>query len=204
MPVHRGTYTFVNRQSGTAMEMTSDHILVGMPPKDVDNQKWELHPLGAGHSIRNVKTGKYLSLKSISKEAPIVASDFPAAWSVKEVRVVEESAAFYEVNEVFNDAFSAVGRIRWPMTDFVFELSDFGSSSPKTKIHISEGSLPTDKQRCRYWKASRTRQDSFYRPSTSSPAATGQNRGSVVGLGGLFGFAEKWKSLIPGRAAATA
>ena len=29
MPIHRGTYSFVNRQSGTAMELTSDHTIVG-------------------------------------------------------------------------------------------------------------------------------------------------------------------------------
>ena len=29
MPIHRGTYSFVNRQSGTAMEMASDYTIVG-------------------------------------------------------------------------------------------------------------------------------------------------------------------------------
>lgn len=86
-----------------------------MPPKDLDTQKvcrrwslfslhtslssrwqWEVHPLGAGHSIRNLKYGKYLSVKSISKEALVVPSDFPVAWHVQEVRVPEENAAFYE------------------------------------------------------------------------------------------------------------
>ncbi|KAF9220696.1 hypothetical protein BS17DRAFT_786994 [Gyrodon lividus] len=162
--------------------MASDHMVVGMPPKDLDTQKWEIHPLGAGHSIRNVKYGKYLSIKSISKEALVVASDFPVSWHVKEIRVAEESAAFYE--------------IRWPMTDFIFELSDFGSSSPKTKIHISEGQLPADKQRCRYWKANRIRQNSFYQPSPP----TSQSGGSGNGVGSSFlGLAEKWKSLVPGR-----
>ncbi|KAF9234384.1 hypothetical protein BU15DRAFT_79067 [Melanogaster broomeanus] len=161
------------------MELTSDYMVVGMPPKDVDTQKWEVTPLGAGHSIRNVKYGKYLSVKSISKEALVVASDFPAAWDVKEVRVAEESAAFYEIH--------------WPMTDFIFELSDFGSSNPKTKIHISEGNLPADYQRCRYWKANRIRQNSFYQPSPPA-AQSGSGNGA-----GLNFFAGKWKSMVPGR-----
>jgi len=182
MSLPRGTYSFVNRQSGTAIEMTSDHIVVGMPPKDLDTQRWEVHPLGAGHSIRNVKYGKYLSIKAISKESPVVASDFPVAWHVKEIRVAEENAAFYE--------------IRWPMTDFTFELADFGSSSPKTKIYLSEGPLPADQQRCRYWKANRIRQNSFYQPAP--PAA--QSQGNANGVGsGILGFADKWKSLVPGR-----
>ncbi|KAI5998524.1 hypothetical protein F5J12DRAFT_318630 [Pisolithus orientalis] len=121
MPVHRGTYTFVNRQSGTAMEMnTTDHSLIGMPPKENETQKWEISPLGAGHSIRNLKSGKYLSVKSLSKDAPVVASDYPVAWFIREVRVNEENAAFYE--------------IRWPMTDIMLELADSGSSTPKTKV----------------------------------------------------------------------
>ncbi|KAF8129011.1 hypothetical protein EV363DRAFT_1339424 [Boletus edulis] len=178
MPIHRGTYSFINRQSGTTMEMASDHTIVGMPPKDLDTQKWEVHPLGAGHSIRNLKNGKYLSVKSIAKEALVVASDFPVAWHVKEVHVPEENTAFYE--------------IRWPGTEFLFELADFGSSTPKTKIHISEGQLPADQQRCRYWKANRIRQNSFYQPS---PPTT-QNQGTGMGSS-FFGFADKWKPLAP-------
>ncbi|KAH0835773.1 hypothetical protein J3R83DRAFT_9616 [Lanmaoa asiatica] len=199
-PIHRGTYSFVNRQSGTAMEMASDHTIVGMPPKDLDTQKWEVHPLGAGHSIRNLKYGKYLSVKSIAKEALVVPSDFPVAWEVKEVHVPEENAAFHE--------------IRWPGSEFIFELADFGSSTPKTKvrassnplvgtchscsvpsqIHISEGQLPADQQRCRYWKANRIRQNSFYQPST--PAAP--NQGNGMGSS-FFGFADKWKSVVPAK-----
>jgi hypothetical protein len=178
MPIHRGTYSFVNRQSGTALELTSDHTIVGMPPKDLDTQKWEVHPLGAGHSIRNLKYGKYLTVRSIAKEALVVPSDFPVAWHVKEVHIPEENAAFYE--------------IRWPESEFLFELADFGSSTPKTKIHISEGQLSTDQQRSRYWKANRIRQGSFYQ--SSSPAAQTQGNG----MGSSFsGFVDKWKSLVP-------
>ncbi|KIJ65357.1 carbohydrate-binding module family 13 protein [Hydnomerulius pinastri MD-312] len=156
------------------MDITNDNFtLVGNPPREVDSQKWEISPLGAGHSIRNVKTGKYLSVKSISREALIVASDFPASWHIKEVHVTEESAAFYE--------------IRWPLTDFMFELSDLGSSSPKTKIHLTDGQLPSDKQRCRYWKPNRSRQDSFYRPPPPENESTGFT---------FTGMAGKWKTLL--------
>ncbi|KIK78483.1 carbohydrate-binding module family 13 protein [Paxillus rubicundulus Ve08.2h10] len=143
-----------------------------MPPKDLDTQRWEVHPLGAGHSIRNVKYGKYLSLKSVAKESPVVASDFPVAWDVKEIRVAEENAAFYE--------------IRWPMTEFIFELADFGSSSPKTKIHLSDGQLPADQQRCRYWKANRIRQNSFYQPSPQVAQSQPNGNGAASSI---LGFA---------------
>lgn len=179
MPVHRGTYTFVNRQSGTAMEMnTTDHSLIGMPPKENETQKWEISPLGAGHSIRNLKSGKYLSVKSLSKDAPVVASDYPVAWFIREVRVNEENAAFYE--------------IRWPMTDIMLELADSGSSTPKTKILIAEGQLPADKHRARYWRATRVRQPSFYQPSSSA----NNTNGSMFSITGL---AEKWRLILPAK-----
>ncbi|KAG9312735.1 hypothetical protein JVU11DRAFT_7165 [Chiua virens] len=178
IPIHRGTYSFVNRQSGTAMEMASDYSIIGMPPKDMDTQKWEVHPLGAGHSIRNLKYGKYLSVKTIAKDALVISSDFPVAWEIKEVRVAEENAAFHE--------------ICWPGTDFIFELGDSGSSAPKTKIHISEGQLFADQQRCRYWKANRIRQNSFYQPSAPVTPKQGSGMGSS-----LFSFADKWRSVAP-------
>jgi len=149
-----------------------------MPPKEIETQKWEVSPLGAGHSIRNLKTGKYLSVKTLTKDAHIVASDYPVAWYIREVRVNEENATFCE--------------IRWPMTEIMFELGDFGSSHPKTKVFISEGQLPADKQRCRYWKANRTRQPSFYQPSSS---ASNPNSSPFT----ITGLAERWKSFIPTR-----
>lgn len=160
------------------MEMGTDHSLIGMPPKENEMQKWEVSPLGAGHSIRNLKNGKYLSVKSLSKDAPIVASDYPVAWFIREVRVNEENAAFYE--------------IRWPMTDIMLELADSGSSAPKTKILIAEGQLPQDKHRARYWRATRVRQPSFYQPS-SSANNTGTSSFSIAGL------AEKWRLILPAK-----
>lgn len=177
MPISRGTYTFINRQSGTAMEMgTTDHSVIGMPPKEIETQKWDISPLGAGHSIKNLKTGKYLSVKSLSKEAHVVASDYPVAWFIREVRVAEENTTFCE--------------IRWPMTEIMLELSHHGSSSPKTKIILSEGQVSPDQHRCRYWKANRTRQPSFYQ-SSSSASNTNNSVFNIMGL------TDKWKSLLP-------
>ncbi|KAI6040164.1 hypothetical protein EDC04DRAFT_1551141 [Pisolithus marmoratus] len=175
MPINRGTYTFVNRQSGTAMEMGTDHSLMGMPPKENETQKWDISPLGAGHSIRNQKSGKYLSVKSLLKDAPIVASDYPVAWFIREVRVHEENAAFYE--------------IRWPMTDIMLELADSGSSTPKTKILITDSHLTPDKHRARFWRANRVRQPSFYQPSPSANN-TGNSTFSLAGL------TEKWRLIL--------
>lgn len=161
------------------MEMsTSDHSIIGMPPKEVETQKWEINPLGAGHSIRNFKTGKYLSVKTLSKDTLVVASDYPVAWFIREVRINEENAMFYEV--------------RWPMTDIMFELGENGSSAPKTKVIISDGQLSAERQRCRYWRVTRIRQPSFYQSSSSASDTNGQAF-SITGL------AERWKSFLPAR-----
>ncbi|KIJ61298.1 carbohydrate-binding module family 13 protein [Hydnomerulius pinastri MD-312] len=79
------------------MDMIGDkNLLVAMSPSDSDSQKWEIAPLGDGHSIRNMKTKKYLSLVSIAREAPIVACNFPAAWYMRKIYVVEEDATYFE------------------------------------------------------------------------------------------------------------
>ena len=96
-----------------------------------------------------------------------------------------------------------IARIRWPESEFLFELADFGSSTPKTKvsamshpragirhscgassqIYISEGQFTADQQRCRFWKANRIRQGSFYQPSTPGPQDQGNGMTSS-----FFGF----------------
>ncbi|KIM60294.1 carbohydrate-binding module family 13 protein [Scleroderma citrinum Foug A] len=124
--MRRGIYIFINHQSGTAMDLIGDDNLLvgvyfscsshrrrldipctGIPPNDSDSQKWEVAPLGAGHTIRNVKTGKYLAILHATKEEPIVATNFPVAWHMKKIFVIEENTAFFE--------------IRWPNTEFMFE-----------------------------------------------------------------------------------
>ena len=109
-----------------------------------------------------------------------------------------------------------IARIRWPESEFLFELADFGSSTPKTKvsallnplvktrhsygvssqIHISEGQLSADQQRCRYWKANRIRQGSFYQPS--SPAAQAQAQGNGMGssFSGFVGELLRWVDML--------
>ncbi|KAL4062654.1 hypothetical protein J3A83DRAFT_1791160 [Scleroderma citrinum] len=115
--MRHGIYIFINRQSGTAMDLISDDkLLVGMPPNDSDSQKWEVAPLGAGHTIRNVKTGKYLSVLHATRKEPIITTNFPVAWYMKKIYVVEENAAFFE--------------IWWPNSRFMFEVVDSEHRAP--------------------------------------------------------------------------
>lgn len=112
-----------------------DNLLVGIPPNDSDSQKWEVAPLGAGHTIRNVKTGKYLAILHATKEEPIVATNFPVAWHMKKIFVIEENTAFFE--------------IRWPNTEFMFEVTDNGRRAPWSQDPSADGYV----QRCRLWRA---------------------------------------------------
>lgn len=61
-----------------------------------------------------------------------------------------------------------------------------------TQIHLSDGQLTADQQRCRFWKANRIRQGSFYQPSSPSPSASKQANGmgsAASAATSLFGFA---------------
>ena len=49
-----------------------------------NNSQWEFAPLGKGWTIKNVSSGLYLTIeKGIGAGVPIVASEYPVAWSVQ-------------------------------------------------------------------------------------------------------------------------
>ena len=51
-------------------------------------------------------------MKSLSKEAHVVASDYPVAWFIREVRVPEENAMFCEYGGPFcvsGEAYQLIG-----------------------------------------------------------------------------------------------
>ncbi|KAL4063829.1 hypothetical protein J3A83DRAFT_981381 [Scleroderma citrinum] len=139
MQLGHGIYKFLNRQSGTAMDMDGDSV-VGMPPSLSETQKWEIQPLGDGFMIRNVKTQKYLSIRALFRTAPVIATSYPTAWHINKVYLPDENAIFYE--------------IRWPHSGYLFDLAG-GESTPKTKIQITDESHDTDPEqhRSRLWKA---------------------------------------------------
>ncbi|KAG1725732.1 hypothetical protein EDB19DRAFT_1946677 [Suillus lakei] len=117
-----GVYKFINRQSGTAMDLHKNDYacVVGSPPCDDSAQNWEIAPLGAGHTIRNMQTGTYLSVKELQVGAAVFVGHFPSAWQFITVKVHDENAEMVE--------------IRWPHTEFMFDLADYGCSAPGTKV----------------------------------------------------------------------
>lgn len=138
MQLTHGIYKFLNRQSGTAMDVVGDSV-VGMPPSLSETQKWEIMPLGDGFMIRNVQTQKYLSVKTLFRTSPVVATSYPTAWHINRVYLPDENAVFYE--------------IRWPHSGYMFDLAG-GESAPNTKIQIMDQSLEpqSEHHRCRLWK----------------------------------------------------
>lgn len=138
-----GIYKVINRQGGTAMDLAKHNYtgVVGSPPCDDSSQKWEIAPLGAGHTIRNLQTGAYLSVKGLDDGVAVFAGHFPAAWQLITVKVDDESAEMIE--------------IRWPHTGYMFDLADYGCSAPGTKVQLKNSQLnplnPTQ-HRCRLWK----------------------------------------------------
>ncbi|KAG1768817.1 hypothetical protein EDD22DRAFT_843863 [Suillus occidentalis] len=135
-----GIYKFINRQSGTAMDLAQDdHTrVVGFPPSDDSSQKWEIAPLGAGYTIRNTKTGTYISVKGLVGDAAVSVGHFPAAWQLITVKVDNENAEMIE--------------IRWPHTGYMFDLADDGNSAPGTKVQLMSTRLNPTQHRCRLWK----------------------------------------------------
>ncbi|KAI6100077.1 hypothetical protein EDD16DRAFT_478548 [Pisolithus croceorrhizus] len=132
-------YKFVNRQSGTAMDVAGDSV-VGMPPSWFMTQQWEIIPSGDGYIIRNVETQKYLSFQTLFRTSPVLATGYPTAWDINRVYLPNENAVFYE--------------IRWPHSSYLFDLAG-GDSAPKTRIQIMDESLEPHSayDRCRLWRA---------------------------------------------------
>ncbi|KAG1881098.1 hypothetical protein F4604DRAFT_462862 [Suillus subluteus] len=117
-----GIYKFINRQSGTAMDLAENDYtrVVGSPPCDDSIQKWEIAHLGAGYSIRNMQTGTYISVKGLQKDAAVTAGHFPVAWQLITVKNDDENVEMIE--------------IRWPHTGWMFDLAGYGCSAPGTKV----------------------------------------------------------------------
>ncbi|KAG1750369.1 uncharacterized protein EDB91DRAFT_1106916 [Suillus paluster] len=134
-----GVYQLINRQSGTALAMLKDDYtcVAGYPPCDDSIQKWEIAPLGAGYTIRNMHTDTYLSAKGLDGGGPVFAGHFPAAWQVVTVKVNDENSEMIE--------------IYWPHTGYMFDLH-CGNSAPGTKVHLCRHQVNPQTHRCRLWK----------------------------------------------------
>ncbi|KAG2051018.1 hypothetical protein BDR06DRAFT_1010767 [Suillus hirtellus] len=112
--------------------------VVGSPPCGDSVQKWEIAPLGAGYTIRNMQTGTHLSVKELCRGATIFAGHFPTAWQFITVKVDDENAEMIE--------------IRWPYTEYMFDLADWGNSAPGTKVQLMVHKISPMYHRCRLWK----------------------------------------------------
>ncbi|KAG0693869.1 hypothetical protein DFH29DRAFT_370035 [Suillus ampliporus] len=94
-------------------------------------------PLGAGYTIRNMKTGTYLSVNELQGRTPVFAGHFPTAWQFVTVKVRDENAEMMQIH--------------WPHTKYSFDLHE-GSSSPGSKVHLTDHQLSQEEHRCKLWK----------------------------------------------------
>ncbi|RDB22015.1 hypothetical protein Hypma_010814 [Hypsizygus marmoreus] len=164
-----GVYQVFNFVSGTALDLDGINLksIIGFPPHDGPNQKWEFSPLGKGYSIRNLHGGTYLTVEDgIRDGVPIVASPYPASWALEA-----------------DDFEQRIWRIAWPNTTFLFDLADHGSQKPSTPIQLWTR-YPFES--CRLWRFVRCRatpeiamiakvpapSSEVLKPSTSSTADT--------------------------------
>ncbi|KAI0773149.1 hypothetical protein BD413DRAFT_473329 [Trametes elegans] len=105
------------------MSGMDDKTLIGYPMHGGPNQQWEFIPSGHGYVIRCVRRSQaghplYLTTEDgLRENAAIVASPYPVSWNVEQT----------------DDGI----RISWPNTDFVFDLAEWGSSTPGTKIQLT-------------------------------------------------------------------
>ncbi|TBU27445.1 ricin B lectin domain-containing protein [Dichomitus squalens] len=122
-----GTYVLLNARAGTAMDLHGyDYTsIIGYPMHGGPNQQWEFIPSGHGYVIRCVRSAKaghalYLTVEGgVRNNAPVVANAYPVTWSVEQT---EDGIR--------------VCRISWPNSNFVFDLADWGDSTPGTRIQL--------------------------------------------------------------------
>ncbi|KIY69184.1 carbohydrate-binding module family 13 protein [Cylindrobasidium torrendii FP15055 ss-10] len=100
-----------------------DHrSLIGFATHDGDNQRWEIVKLGAGHAIRSVYNGVYLSLRMKDDSKELVGSKYPISWDICSIDA-KAGGAF---------------RIRWPESEYLFTMDD----GPNAKIRLAKQKSP--------------------------------------------------------------
>ncbi|KAG6332668.1 hypothetical protein ID866_6422 [Astraeus odoratus] len=140
MQLGHGIYKFLNRQSGTAMDMVGDTVVGPSCLRIAPDIQWEIQPLGDGFMIRNVQTQKYLSVKALFRSAPVIATSYPTAWHINKVYLPDENAVFYERTDQLPSSHAT--------PTFTFTPG---------QIQMMDEALQPEQHRCRLWKALFTR-----------------------------------------------
>ncbi len=147
-----GTYVLLNARGGTAMDLHGgdNTNVIGYPMHGAQNQQWEFIPSGHGYVIRSVRSSKaghalYLTVEGgVRNNAPVVASAYPVTWSVEQT---EEGIRWVLLKPGLPyRRLTHLHRISWPNSNFVFDLADWGDSTPGTKVCLPSASrlLATD------------------------------------------------------------
>ncbi|EKM51068.1 uncharacterized protein PHACADRAFT_199900 [Phanerochaete carnosa HHB-10118-sp] len=129
-----GVYSLMNAKSGTSVDLSGGDrkSIIGFPPHSGKNQQWEFLPSGEGCTIRSVFSGLYLTVEdTVGDGATLIASPYPVSWKVEDV----------------SDEDVASIRILWPTDKYAFDLADFGSVTPGTKVQLASSRSDERSQR---------------------------------------------------------
>ncbi|KAI5116578.1 hypothetical protein M0805_006734 [Coniferiporia weirii] len=116
MSVERGTYIISNIRTGTVLEVADydNKSVIGQNRHGRENQQWTLEYLGGGYSIRNVRSGGYLSFENLVNGTPLIVTNYPTPWTMQ-----------HELGQAAD-----IFRIQWPNGIGLVDLWG-GSSAPR-------------------------------------------------------------------------
>uniref|UniRef100_A0A8H7XN36 Ricin B lectin domain-containing protein n=1 Tax=Psilocybe cubensis TaxID=181762 RepID=A0A8H7XN36_PSICU len=124
-------YVLVNKKGKTVVDLsgTDGRSVIGWERHNGENQQWEVIEVNGGWNLKNVGTGKYLSLGcGIKNGGSVVGSDEPFTWQITQ------------------DSEDCNGlRVKVPNTNKDLDLSDNGNPTPGNPIEIW-GSWKADNQ----------------------------------------------------------
>jgi len=116
-----GIYKFFQFEGKKAMDLAArdNKTIIACDTHQGDNQKWEFSPFGAGHSIKSVRSGTYLTCGTVQMNAEVIATPYPVSWSVEKVQRDKEEPTV---------------RILWPNSPLAMTLSSLEVSKPLLKL----------------------------------------------------------------------
>ncbi|EIM84729.1 uncharacterized protein STEHIDRAFT_158445 [Stereum hirsutum FP-91666 SS1] len=125
-----GVYTITDATWNTAMDLSGkdNKSVISYTKHGMDNQLWEIIPLGAGYAIRSIRKGTYITVdNALEEESFVIATDFPVAWDIEVSRVVADR----------KDDEGVTVSIKWPGSKLSIGLKEKDANTPATLVSES-------------------------------------------------------------------
>ncbi|EIM84730.1 uncharacterized protein STEHIDRAFT_158446 [Stereum hirsutum FP-91666 SS1] len=114
--IEPGVYTLTDATWSMAMDLSGkdSKSLISYTKHSLDNQMWQIIPLGAGYCIRNVKSGLYVTVdNSLQEDTTLVATKYPVSWDI----IVKGG-----ITQRSEDGVTVV--VKWPESDLFIGSKD--------------------------------------------------------------------------------